>query len=352
MEFVGCKAAAAVQARQAPTQSHSPRSVFVTVAVAMGIAAGAVAWWLGATDRQPWADASHGAPPQNAAEVSNTPVAPLLAGGADPRGPDYRAPVQAPMVGNTDPLLETGLRDRLEAMLMEAGDVSDPQALKQRLAQLVAQHFSPDLATRALALVERYVDYRVALGALRAPQDVNDPRALRDALDARQKVRSQFFDDAEYNALFAREAELDRYTLARLEITRNTDLSAEQRKEALQDAEAQMSPERRAERSAATAHIAAAQQTATFNTQNTDERTRHAQRSAQYGEPAAQAMAQLDREDQNWQQRLAQYSQARTQQGDGAALQQLRQQLFTAQEQLRIDAALALRAVQPTAPGS
>ena len=35
-----------------------------------------------------------------------------------------------------------------------------------------------------------------------------------------------------------------------------------------------------------------------------------------------------------------------------AALQQLRQQLFTAQEQLRIDAALALRAVQPTAPGS
>ena len=68
---------------------------------------------------------------------------------------------------------------------------------------------------------------------------------------------------------------------------------------------------------------------------------------------AGQALARLDREEQHWQQRLDQYSQARAQQGDGtAALQQLRQQLFSADEQQRVDAALALRKLQATTPGS
>jgi len=254
--------------------------------------------------------------------------------------------------GPADPLLVHGLRDTLEALLMEAGDARDPATLKQRLAALVNQHFPPALATRALALAERYVDYRVALGSLRAPQDLTDPRALRDALEARHKVRLQFFDDAEYDALFAREAELDRYTLARLEIERNTQLSPEQRAQALQAADNELSAERRAERSAATEHMAAAAQTAVFNASNADERTRYAARSAQYGPAAAQAMAQLDREEQHWNQRLDQYSQARAQQGEGPGLQQLRQQLFSPEEQQRIDAALALRRLSAGASGS
>lgn len=242
-----------------------------------------------------------------------------------------------------DPLLVQGLRDTLEALLMEAGDAGDPTALKQRVAGLVGRHFPPDLATRALALAERYVDYRVALGSLRAPQDALDPRALRDALEARHKVRQQFFDADEHEALFARDDDLDRYTVARLEIARNTQLSAEQRAQALRDAENELPEARRAERAATVAHLDALAQTAAFDAQHTDERTRHAVRSAQYGEAAARAMAQLDREEQDWQRRLDQYSQARAQQGDGPALQRLRQQLFSADEQQRIDAALALR---------
>ena len=55
---------------------------------------------------------------------------------------------------------------------------------------------------------------------------------------------------------------------------------------------------------------------------------------------------------QHWQQRLAQYDQARAQQGDGPGLQQLRQQLFSEEEQPRIEAALALRKLQAAAPRS
>ena len=326
-----------------------PSRTWAVAAAVLALTMAAVVWWLGDPAGLGAGDRHH-PPVVAAAATAGTQVQPSPAQGADNSFFARRRAITAD--GPADPLLVHGLRDTLEALLMEAGDASDPATLKQRLAALVNQHFPAALATRALALAERYVDYRVALGSLRAPQDLTDPRALRDALEARHKVRLQFFDDAEYDALFAREADLDRYTLARLEIERNTQLSPEQRAQALQAADNELSAERRAERSAATQHMTAAAQTAAFNASNADERTRYAARSAQYGPAAAQAMAQLDREEQHWNQRLDQYSQARAQQGEGPGLQQLRQQLFSPEEQQRIDAALALRRLNAGSSGS
>ncbi|WP_343733836.1 lipase secretion chaperone [Acidovorax sp.] len=326
-----------------------PSRTWAVAAAVLALTTAAVVWWLGGP-AGPGAGDAHRATAGAAAASAGAQVRPASAPGVDNSFFARRRAITAD--GPADPLLVHGLRDTLEALLMEAGDASDPATLKQRLAALVNQHFPAALATRALALAERYVDYRVALGSLRAPQDLTDPRALRDALEARHKVRLQFFDDAEYDALFAREADLDRYTLARLEIERNTQLSPEERAQALQAADNELSAERRAERSAATEHMAAAAQTAAFNASNADERTRYAARSAQYGPAAAQAMAQLDREEQHWNQRLDQYSQARAQQGEGPGLQQLRQQLFSPEEQQRIDAALALRRLNAGTSGS
>lgn len=317
--------------------------------IALVAAAASLAWWLGL--REP-AGADAGSLPAGASSAMSQ-AAGASGGNAAPRRPmedSFFAARRSASPGQAaDPLLVHGLRDTLEALLMEAqdGDVTDPAMLKARLAALADKHFPADLVPRALALAGRYVDYRVALGQLRTPKDATtDPGALREALEARHKVRQQFFDGDEYDALFAREADLDRYTLARLEIARNTALTPEQRAKALRDAEAELPADRRAERSAATAHMDAAAQTAAFNAQNTDDPTRHAARAAQYGETAAQAMAQLDREERHWQQRLDQYSQARAAQGDSAALEQLRHQLFSSEEQLRLDAALALRRTQ------
>jgi len=326
-----------------------PMRTWAVAATVLALTTAAVVWWLGGPARLGAGD-THQPPVGAAAATAGAQVQPSPAQGADHSFFARRRAITTD--GPADPLLVHGLRDTLEALLMEAGDASDPATLKQRLAALVNQHFPAALATRALALAERYVDYRVALGSLRAPQDLTDPRALRDALEARHKVRLQFFDDAEYDALFAREADLDRYTLARLEIERNTQLSPEGGDPAAAALHLARAIARRAERSAATEHMAAAAQTAAFNTSNADERTRYAARSAQYGPAAAQAMAQLDREEQHWNQRLDQYIQARAQQGEGPGLQQLRQQLFSPEEQQRIDAALALRRLNAGSSGS
>ena len=325
----------------------------LSAGVALAAATAAVVWWLG-TPGQP--GAAPPPPPPGAAAAPGGGVSHTgLSQSAQPMPDSFFTASRTATTGHSaDPLLVHGLRDTLEALLLEARaeDASNPASLKQRLAALVGQHFPAELATRALALAERYVDYRVALGQLRTPQDLNDPAALRESLQARHRVRQQFFDGPEYEALFAREADLDRYTLARLEIAHNPGLTAEQRAQALRDAENELPEARRTERAEATVHIDAAAQTAAFNAQNTDERTRHAARSARYGETAAHNMARLDREEQHWQQRLAQYDQARAQQGDGPGLQQLRQQLFSEEEQPRIKAALALRKLQAAAPGS
>jgi len=307
---------------------------------------GAGAWWWTQPDDALQASGASGASPLGRAFASGAQIDGTLPGDSPLHA---RTSAGKSVDSGADPLLQPGLRDALEALLHAAGDAADPDALKQRLEGLVGQHFPPELATRALALAHRYVDYRVALGQLRAPADLSDPRTLRNALEARQKVRLQYFDSDEFDALFAQEMTLDQSMLARLEIERNNQLTPEQKRRALQAAEEMLDPAQRALRAEAVVHVGVAQQTAAFNAQGIDESTRHALRSAQHGEEAAQRLARLDHEERDWNARLDQYQQARSSTQDAARLRQLRGQLFSPEEQLRIEGALALRAQPATA---
>ena len=245
-----------------------------------------------------------------------------------------------------DAFLSPHLRQTFEAMLFEATggtDMRDLAVLKTRLLALVPRYFPAQYAARATALLERYVDYRVALGGLTPPTDPADPRALRTAIDLRQQTRARHFTSEEVEALFAQEARLDSYTLARIEIERNSALTAAQKQAGLKDAERELSDAQRAERKAATAHLDVASQTASFDAQGATANERYAQRRAQYGDAAATQLAQLDREERDWQARLSDYAAAQARKASPEQLQLLRQQLFSQQEQLRIEAALAAR---------
>lgn len=306
------------------------------ILVAGALAATAWWWWVPSPPATPGSQAG-------AAPGPNAPGALATHAAAAQR----TSPTQD-NAADQDPLLAPGLRDAIEALLHAAGESPDPEALKQRLQALVGQHFAPELATRALALAQRYVDYRVALGALKPPADAQDPRALRSAIEQRRKLRTQHFDDAEYAALFGQEELLDSYTLARMEIERNPDLDTAQKNQALAEAEALLPAPTRAQRAESVAHVGVAEQTAHFNAQGTDSATRYAQRSTAYGAQAADRLAQLDREERDWNTKLDQYQQALQQGADSQRTQQLRGQLFTPEEQLRLEAALALRSTTQT----
>ena len=314
----------------------SSKPLALSIAAALLCAAGL--WWLVSPDAL-FGVRGAGAP-EGLATASGqsltTPASAPLPGRADE--------AQASSTGDT--FLSPDLRQTFEAMLFEAtggSDMRDLAALKKRLLALVPRYFPAQYIARVTALMERYVDYRVALGSLKPPTDPGDPRALRAAIDARQQAREQHFTSEEYEALFAQEARLDRYTVARIEIERNSALTAPQKQAALKDAERSLSDAQRAERDAATAHINVASQTAGFDAQGTTANARYAQRRAQYGDAAAMQLEQLDREESDWQARLSDYAAAQARKASPEQLQLLRQQLFSQQEQLRVEAALAAR---------
>ena len=299
---------------------------------------GAALWWLagGNADRPDNTLPTLTAPSNARSTLASNPWATAASAALDQSA---ASPIK-------DSLLTPDLRQTFESMLLEATaghDIRDAALLKKRLAALLPQYFAPTSAKRATALLERYVDYRVDLSELKPPTDASDPRALRAALEARQQVRQRHFTGEEYDVLFDEEARLDRYTLARIEIDRNTGLSAAQKQAAFKDIERELSEAQRAQRGQATAHMNVAEQTAALNASNASDTDRYTQRRAQYGDTAATQLAQLDREDRDWQARLNDYASAQAKKASPEQLEQLSQQLFTAQEQLRVEAALAAR---------
>lgn len=285
---------------------------------------------------------------------------PLSASGPG-KGTALQEAVNAGLKANAQPA-DSFLTDRLqqtfEDMLLEAtssGDITDITRLKQKLAALVPAYFSASLATRASALLERYVDYRQALGQLVAPTDPSDPSAMRSALQARQRIRQRHFAPEEYEALFGQDERLDQFTLARLEVERQTGSTDLQKRAALQTAEQALDPAQRAQRAEAVAHLGVQSQTAVFESAGASAPERFAQRSAQYGAEAATRLSQLDTDNLQWQNSLDQYAQARAGLGASSptteqsqALVQLRQKLFTAEQQLRVEAGLLVRELGQT----
>lgn len=313
-----------------------------TVLAAAVLAALAAGWWFAGSASL---TGSAGRPAQ--APSPDTFVA--MANLPDARQSPTPGQKPAATSAEADVFLKDDLRFRFEALLLEAGKADSPSALKIRLIALLPSHFVASDRAHALALLNRYVDYRVALGNIKEPADASDPRGLRVALEARQRLREMHFDSGEYSALFADEEELDRYTLARLEIERNPALTPAQRQTALRQAESGLSEAQRTARAESLAHEAVAVQTAAFDSQGATAQDRHAQRREQYGDAAAQQLARLDSEEKDWQTRLNAYADARKNGANPAQLEQLQRQLFSAEEQLRIEAALVIRQQQQAA---
>ncbi|MEJ8826521.1 lipase secretion chaperone [Variovorax humicola] len=253
-----------------------------------------------------------------------------------------RSGVGAPLA---DPLLTPELVRIFEQMLGDAR-AKDKAGLLAEMRASIDVYLPPEWRVRGLALLERYVDYREALSALTAP-DPRDPVALRQAFDARAALRARYFAHEEVTGLFGPDEQLDRYMLEKRELEQNTVLSAEQRREALDQAAATwLTPEQRQDRIDAIAHLAVAEQSVAFEARGASPQERFQLREQAYGYEAAQRLAALDQQEQDWQARLARYAAA-----DASTQAQLQQQIFTPEEALRLPGALALqRATQAPKP--
>jgi lipase chaperone LimK len=255
--------------------------------------------------------------------------------------------IAAPRALLHTPALHRTIEDLIGDVLGSGSIRDDPHGFRERLAARARKHFGADLGEHAAAFLNRYVSYLESLDALNLGAAKNDVAALRSLFDARKALRQSFFAAEEYEALFAREDRLDRYTIARMEVETNSKLTADERTQALALAAKEFTPEERAERANSQLQITAQMQTASFDAKSVSDEERFAARKAQFGEAAAERLAELDRSEREWQSRLAQYEQVQRDAKNGSInneqLAATRDRMFTAQEQLRLEASLALR---------
>ncbi|TNE77182.1 MAG: hypothetical protein EP339_06505 [Gammaproteobacteria bacterium] len=222
----------------------------------------------------------------------------------------------------------------------------------QRLHAALDQRLDEPAKSQAVALLERYIDYRMAVGELQeslpggVTLDGLDLGALRQRQAELDALQQTYFESAEQAAFFGRDQQLDDYTLARLEIQQNDALSAEQRQQQLQLLEQQLPVADRQARKRATINADVYQQTNRLKAEGASSTDLYQLRAQSLGEAAALQLAQLDVQQNEWKNRLEGYREEKARilasglspEDRNNAITTLRSTRFSGPEQLRVRA--------------
>ena len=218
----------------------------------------------------------------------------------------------------------------------------------QRLRAYIHNTLTGDAAAEAEQLLESYIGYLDDVAALDSsvtPGQPIDPAQLRAQKEQLAAIRAGRFDAVANEAFFAEEEAYDRYTLARLEVMQDENLSADERASRLAALESQLPPELQE----SMRDIARYQdlQTLTQEWQETDGNPANLQQMREnlVGREAAERLAKLDQERAQWQQRVDSWLQEREAILSNAGLSDAdkerqidaaRNMLFNEQERIRV----------------
>ena len=189
----------------------------------------------------------------------------------------------------------------------------------------------------ALRLLNAYVAYKTELASLQAlPMGTYDSAALAQQLQAIRSVRSRHFNEVESLALFGPDDAEDDHALARLRITQDPSLSAQERSRQLALLSQRLSPGQRAAESEPVLHLSVADAVAEARARGADATEVRAIRARMVGPEAAERLARVDAEQADWQARVQGYLALKRERPTDAAAHKSTQ--FTQAEQLRLAA--------------
>ena len=217
----------------------------------------------------------------------------------------------------------------------------DLAAIRSEIERELERRLKPGPAAQAKRLLASYLDYKRALVDLE--QQMKDGGGLaqsaRARLEATQKLRARFFSATEIAGLFSFSDAYDQDALARIDISLDPKLTDAQRSEKLAALDKKMSPAMREEREAPTRVIRTEESVQKMRAQGASDDEVYRVRAAAFSPEGASRLAQLDREESDWKQRIAAYQAERASLQPGAeAMQQLRRKYFSEEEQRRLGA--------------
>ena len=214
----------------------------------------------------------------------------------------------------------------------------------------IERKLPPAQAQKANRLLGLYIEFKRELVRLESqPQLVgNGLQAIRGRFLAMQDVRARYFSAEETQGMFGFEDAYDMDAIARLEVSQNPALSAEQKKQQLAALDAVLPELLRKEREATNMVVRLEQQAQSLRAKGGSEDDVYRMRAKELDPEAAARLAEVDREEAAWKGRIARYleernkllqSQANASESEReASLVQLQQSTFSEAERPRLKA--------------
>ena len=279
------------------------------------------------------------APPEQAAPVASAPAADPFAFVRSMEG--TRPDGNLTMAGDGQLVVDAELGHLFDYYLAGLGE-RDLGAIRAEIERELDRRLKPGPAAQAKRLLAHYLDYKRALvdleGKLQAGADM--VASARARLEAKQKLRAQFFSASESAGLFGFSDAYDADALARIEISQDPRLNVEQRAEKLAALDRKLSPAMREEREAPVRVIRTEEAVAKLRAGGASDDEVYRLRAAAFSPEGASRLAELDRDEAAWKNRITLYLAARRALPAGAdgQLQALRDRHFNADEQRRLGA--------------
>ena len=208
----------------------------------------------------------------------------------------------------------------------------------------------PAQAQKANRLLGLYIEFKRELVRLESqPQLVgNGLQAIRGRFLAMQDVRARYFSAEETQGMFGFEDAYDMDAIARLEVSQNPALNAEQKKQQLAALDAVLPEQLRKEREATNMVVRLEQQAQALRAKGGSEDDVYRMRAKELDPEAAARLAEVDREEAAWKGRIARYLEQRnkllqsqtnaSESEREASLVQLQQSTFSEAERPRLKA--------------
>jgi lipase chaperone LimK len=234
------------------------------------------------------------------------------------------------------------LRRMFDYYLSALGEKTLDEIIVQIRAEL-DKMLKPSQADAAKLLLDKYLKYKQDLIAVEQKErPEGGVKAIRQRFNDMLELRGQIFTPAENEGMFGLDDAYDMDALERLEISQDSSLSAEQKRDRYAALDATMPKALREERDAPRQIIMLEERAATMRAQGASEKEVFNMRAKALNPEAAERLAQVDREEAAWKGRINTYLQERSklmQQLGGAsaqeqetALTKLQQSLFNADE--------------------
>lgn len=213
-------------------------------------------------------------------------------------------------------ILDEALIHLFDFYLSALGEEDIRQVLVRIHRDLAAQLQEPALA-QARDILRRYVDYKLALAEVDAQPVTRDDttyvQALADRLGKVRQLRMSYFSQPEMAAFFGLDDAEDDYMAQKLAITHDERAGPQEKQHQLDALEMSLPDDLRALRKRVTRDSDVYAEARKMRSDGASAEAIHQYRARELGEDAARALARLDVQQTQWQQRLQAFSVQRQQ---------------------------------------